>query len=122
MRVEWSDLPVAPGMRAGATRQAISGERLSAVRVVTAPSAVFDGRLHRHTHEQLLVVVRGSVELQEGGERYTVTTGDLAVFRSGEWHGAVGVGADGCEYYEIFSPPRHDQLPGWMGSSPLEFS
>ncbi|WP_211262145.1 cupin domain-containing protein [Nitriliruptor alkaliphilus] len=121
MRIDWHAIPGGPGMRQGSSRRAIAAERLSAVRVETTPDAVFDGKLHRHDNEQLLVMIDGSVHLQIDDEDLWVKAGDLVVFPPGSWHGAIGVGPDGAEYYEIFSPPRLDQLPGWVGPSALEF-
>lgn len=123
MRVDWTSLPAAQGMRPGAIRQAIAGERLSAVRVVTAGDASFDqSALHSHDNEQLLIMVSGSLELEVDGQRYWVEAGDLAYFPAGSIHGAVGVGEEGATYFEIFSPPRYDQLPGYVGADPLRFA
>jgi len=123
MRVDWATLPVGQGMRAGATRQAIAGERLSAVRVGTHRDASFDeSALHSHENEQLLIMVSGRLELEVDGARYWVEAGDLAYFTAGSIHGAVGVGEEGAIYYEVFSPPRYDQLPGYVGTSPLKFA
>jgi len=123
MRIEWSEVPVLPGMRTGSTRQGVAGEKLSVVRVIVAADSSFKkSALHTHGNEQLLIVQSGSLELEVDGERYWVRAGDLAVFPIGSVHGAVGVGNEGAEYYEIFSPPRYDQLPGYFGSSPLQFA
>lgn len=122
MVIDWDRLPQAPGMRPGATRQAVAAERLSAVKVVTAPDATFDGRLHRHIHEQLLVVQTGEVTLQIGDDTVVARAHDVVFFPSGVRHSAIGVGREGCVYLEIFSPPRPDQLPGYLGPSPLEYA
>ena len=121
MKIDWNTVPHGTGMRPGATRQALAGHHLSVVRVETQPNAQFDGRLHRHDNEQLLVMLRGSVTLQVGDERFEATTGELVFFPPSVYHGALAVGAEGAEYLEIFSPPRLDQLPGWLGQSPLEW-
>jgi quercetin dioxygenase-like cupin family protein len=122
MRVDWDTIPVLGGMRPGATRQGIAGPLMSAVRVVTAPGASFaDSALHTHDHEQYLVMVAGALQIECAGEQYWVGPGDLAVFAPGTVHGAIGVGAEGAEYFEIFSPARYDQLPGYVGPSPLSY-
>jgi quercetin dioxygenase-like cupin family protein len=118
--IAWEQIPVAAGMRPGSTRQAVSAEQMSAVRVITSPDAVFDGRVHRHDNEQILVVVEGEVELVVDDDRFTARVGDFVFFPPGSWHGAVGVGPDGAVYYELFAPPRLDQLPGWIGPTALE--
>jgi len=121
MRIDWSTVPLMPGMRAGAERRAVAAERISVVRVTTSSDASFDDRVHRHEHEQWLLMLHGRLELEVEGDRFEVGPGDLVLFPSGSWHGAVGIGPDGAEYYEFFSPPRYDQLPGYAGPSPLEF-
>jgi quercetin dioxygenase-like cupin family protein len=121
MRIDWSNLPAMPGPRPGTTRRAIAGHHLSAVRIVTEPGATFDGRLHRHDNEQLLVVLAGEIEVQIGEERITARPGDMVFFPPGTLHGGIGVGPQGAEFYEIFSPPRTDQLPGWLGPSAMEY-
>ena len=121
MRIDWNKIPAAPGMRPGAPHQAVAGERMSVVRVQTTPDAEFDGSLHRHAHEQMLVMVKGQLKLSIDGEVFTAHSGDLVFFPSGCFHGAIGVGPKGATYYEIFSPPRYDLLPGYIGANPLEF-
>jgi quercetin dioxygenase-like cupin family protein len=117
----WNDVPLAPGLRPGATRQAVAGERLSVVRACIERDAHFDGTLHAHEHEQMLLMLSGELYLQIGEERAWLTPGHYAYFESGVFHGAVGVGTDGAEYFEIFSPPRLDQLIGYIGPSALTF-
>lgn len=121
MLIDWDGIPAAPGMRAGAVRKAMCAERMSAVRVTTDASAKFDGRLHHHEHEQILIMLKGEIHLKVGEEEITARPGDMVFFPPGVWHGAVGVGPDGAEYYEIFSPARTDQLPGWVGPSILRY-
>lgn len=122
MRVDWTSIPVTPGMRPGATRQGIAGRFLSAVRVSTQPGASFEhSAIHRHDNEQYLVMIAGSLQLEVEGETYWVHAGDLAVFNSDQAHGAVAVGESGAEYYEIFGPPRYDQLVGYHAPGPLRF-
>jgi quercetin dioxygenase-like cupin family protein len=121
MRVDWSSVPTTRGLRPGSERKAVAGELLSVVKVATAPDAEFDRRLHRHPHEQLLVMVGGLVTLQIEHDVFEVGAGELVLIPRGSWHGAVGVGPDGCDYYEVFAPPRVDYLPGYIGRSPLEF-
>lgn len=121
MLIDWDALPSAPGMRPGAVRKAIAAEKMSAVRVATAPDASFDGSLHRHDNEQILVMVAGELELKVDDDVFTARPGDMVFFPAGSWHGAIGVGPDGAEYYELFAPARIDQLPGWVGPAPLEY-
>lgn len=122
MRIDWDTLPPLAGMRPGATRQGIAGPLMSAVRVQTDADASFGASaIHSHDNEQYLIMVAGDLELEVAEDRYWVTAGDMAVFPATVDHGAVGVGQDGAVYYEIFSPARYDQLPGWVGPSPLRY-
>ena len=119
--VDWQTVPTAAGLRPGSSRQALCGERLSFLRATLAPDAVFDGVLHAHEHEQLVVVLEGDLELQVEQARGWLAAGDVAYLQPGVFHAAVGVGHAGACYYEIFAPPRTDQLPGFVGRVPLVF-
>ena len=121
MRVDWDGLPEVAGMRAGSRRKGICGGKISAVRVVTDANAEFDGKTHWHENEQILVMVSGTARLVIDGKDVEAKAGDLVFFPAGSRHAAVGVGPEGCVYYEIFSPARPDQLPGWVGPSVLRF-
>lgn len=108
-------------MRAGSRRKGICGAKISAVRVVTGADAEFDGKTHWHENEQILVMISGTVRLVIDGKEVEAKAGDLVFFPAGSRHAAIGVGPEGCVYYEIFSPARPDQLPGWVGPSVLRF-
>lgn len=121
MKIDWTLLPSAPGMRAGSERKAICGEKMSAVRVTTAPDTKFDGKAHSHDNEQILIMIAGSVTLSIDGVQFEAHPGDLVFFPPGSMHCAVGVGKEGAVYYELFAPARADQLPGWIGPSVLQY-
>jgi quercetin dioxygenase-like cupin family protein len=121
MKIDWSQLPVATGMRSGSTRKAIRGDNISAVPVTTTPDAVFDRKAHWHDNEQIPVTIAGSVTLPVEDEEFECRPGDLVFFKPGERHAAVGVGPEGAVYRELFAPARTDRLPGWVGSSILRF-
>jgi hypothetical protein len=121
MKIDWESVPTAGGMRAGSTRKAIAGDKMSAVLVTTTPDAVFDGRTHWHDNEQMLVMIAGRVTLVVDGREFDAVPGDLVFFPPGSRHAAIGVGAEGAVYYELFAPARTDQLPGWVGTSILRF-
>ncbi|ARP74883.1 MULTISPECIES: cupin domain-containing protein [Bordetella] len=119
--IDWNSLPKAAGMRAGSVRQAVCAEQMSAVRVETAPDAVFDGKTHWHDNEQMLVMISGEVTLVIDEQTVVCRPGDLVFFPPGSRHAATAVGPQGAVYYEIFAPARRDQLPGWIGSSVLRY-
>lgn len=121
MLIDWNKIPLVAGMRAGSDRKGICGDKISAVRVVTAPDAVFDRKTHWHDNEQILVMVSGLVRLVIDDKEFDAHPGDLVFFPAGSRHAAVGVGPEGAVYYELFAPARPDQLPGWVGKSVLRF-
>lgn len=121
MLIDWEKLPAEQNLRPGFMRRAIAAERISAVRVVADATTTFDGRLHHHEHEQLLVMLKGEMHLQVGEEKITAHPGDMVFFPPHVNHGAIGVGPAGAEYYEIFTPSRTDQLPGWIGPSIMQY-
>ena len=121
MKIDWRQSSQGAGMRPGAARFSVAGERSSITRVLTSPDAVFDGSLHQHDHEQWLVMLNGRVQLSDDGEIYWVEPGDVVIFRRHTFHGAVAVGSEGAEYLEIFAPARADQMTGFVGASPLEW-
>ncbi|MFA7667858.1 MAG: cupin domain-containing protein [Burkholderiaceae bacterium] len=119
--IDWSTIPTAAGMRAGSTRQAVCAEMMSAVRVETAPDAVFDGKTHWHENEQMLVMISGNITLKIDDRIVECKPGDLVFFPPGSHHAAIGTGPEGAVYYELFAPARPDQLPGWIGKSILKY-
>lgn len=121
MKIDWSKLPEAAGMRAGSTRRGICGNLISAVRIDIDPGTAFDGKTHWHENEQILVVVSGTCRVRIDGKEFDAWPGDMVFFPSGSRHTTIGCGPEGCVYYEIFSPARPDQLPGWVGKPVMRF-
>lgn len=121
MLINWSKLPKIQGMRRGSVRTGICADKISAVLVETAPDADFDGKTHWHDNEQLLVMISGMVRLKIDDKEIEARPGDMVFFPPGSEHAAIGVGPEGCVYYEIFAPARPDQLPGWVGNTVLRF-
>jgi hypothetical protein len=64
MVIDWTRIPAAENARSGVTRKTVCGEKMSAMKVVVAGGTRFDGRLHHHPHEQMLVVLSGQVSVQ----------------------------------------------------------
>lgn len=121
MLIDWNKFPEVPTGRPGATRRAMSGEKISAVRMHCPADAVFGQSHHHHDNEQLLVIVRGEIHFRVDDDQFTARAGDMVFIPANAVHGATGVGPEGCEYYEIFSPARPDQLPGWIGPSIMNY-
>lgn len=121
MLINWNTLPAVAGMRAGSSRKGICADKISAVRIETAPDTVFDGKTHWHENEQILVMVSGLCKVVIDGKELEAHAGDMIFFPARSRHAAIGTGPEGCVYYEIFAPARPDQLPGWVGAPVLRF-
>ena len=121
MLIDWNKFPKVNTARAGATRHAMSGEKISAVRITCPADAICNLRHHHHDNEQLLVIIRGEINFRVDENNFTAKAGDMVFVPAGAVHGATGVGPEGCEYYEIFAPARPDQLPGWIGPSIMNY-
>lgn len=121
MLIDWDRVSQAPSMRAAAVRKFVTGQHSSVVHVVTEPTARFDGRPHRHFHEQWIVVIAGRLQVTCGGTEFDLGTGDVVFVPSNVWHAAVGVGPRGATYLEFSAPPRLDLLPDGIVPSALEF-
>jgi quercetin dioxygenase-like cupin family protein len=66
---------------------------------------------HSHPHEQLGVVVRGTLTFLVDGEEHPVGPGDTYHLAGGEAHAAENRGDEPVVGYDVFSPPRDD--PDW---------
>lgn len=67
---------------------------------------------HDHPHEQLGLVVEGTLTLIVEGEEYDLGPGDTYRLTGGEPHAAANRGEDPVVAYDVFSPPRDD--PDWL--------
>ncbi len=85
----------------------ISGERATAMFATFAPNAV--GPLHKHEHEQIMIIADGEGELVTGGKRYPVKKGDVTVFASNQEHGTYASNK-GIKTIEIFIPVRQEYM------------
>ena len=120
-KLAWDRVAAATGMRPGAEQRVVAGNHLSVAHITMAPDAVFDGRLHHHDNDQLIVGVSGVLRLRVGDDEVELGPGDVVFVPGGVRHGSVGVGPEGAAYLDVFAPARVDQLPGWRGPSPLRF-
>ncbi|MBA3347968.1 MAG: cupin domain-containing protein [Actinobacteria bacterium] len=89
----------------GITVRAVHGERLTLAVVELEPGAVVDE--HSHDHEQLGIVLRGSVRFRVGDEERELGPGETWAFPSTVPHRAVA-GADGASVLDLFAPPRDE--------------
>lgn len=66
---------------------------------------------HRHDHEQLGFVYRGSLTVASGDTRSVVGTGESYALAPEEVHSIANEGEDAAVGIDVFSPPRGD--PDW---------
>ncbi|MDX1935987.1 MAG: cupin domain-containing protein [Flavihumibacter sp.] len=62
--------------------------------------------LHHHVHEQVTHIVEGILEMEIGGQQYTLTAGSIFVIPSNTPHNAYAV--TDCYIIDFFSPARDD--------------
>jgi quercetin dioxygenase-like cupin family protein len=94
----------------GILSRAVNGERLTMAVVELDPGAVVGG--HSHDHEQLGLVVRGSMRFRVGDEERELAPGATWCIPSNVPHSAVA-GPDGATVIDVFAPVRDDwaQIP-----------
>ena len=93
------------GIWDGVCARALNGERISlAVVELDAGSVVTE---HRHPHEQLGLVLRGSVRFRVGDEERELGPGETWTIPSDVPH-EVHAGPDGAEVIDVFAPVRED--------------
>ena len=95
----------------GVNARVLSGERLSFGVVELDPGAVVPE--HRHEHEQLGMVIRGSVEFRIGDETRSLDAGGTWTIPSNAPHEVVA-GPDGAVVIDVFAPVRED----WSALAP----
>lgn len=93
-------------LSAGIQTQGFSGQQLMVTRLIFASGAV--GTSHSHPHEQLTIVLRGSVEMTMGDERQVLNAGDAVSIPSNVVHGVVAL--EETEMIDVFTPLRTDLI------------
>ena len=66
------------------------------------------GKVHRHTHDQIVYVVRGHLRVSCQGRTFELQTGDTFVVRGGIEHGASAL--EESLVIDVFTPWREDYL------------
>lgn len=103
----YGDIPAVELVPGQIKAHLISGERATAMFATFAPNAV--GPLHKHEHEQIMIIADGEGELVTGGKRYPVKKGDVTVFASNQEHGTYA-SDKGIKTIEIFIPVRQEYM------------
>jgi quercetin dioxygenase-like cupin family protein len=87
----------------GITARAVHGERLTLAIVELEPGAIAEE--HSHEHEQLGLVLRGSIRFRVGDEERELGPGETWEIPSHSSHRAEA-GKNGATVLDIFAPPR----------------
>jgi quercetin dioxygenase-like cupin family protein len=97
----------------GAAARSVHGDRLTLAVVELDPGSVVPE--HRHDHEQLGLVLHGSVTFRVDDERRELSAGGTWRIPSNVPH-EVHVGPEGAVVIDAFAPARDD----WRGRTQLE--
>lgn len=103
---DWSKVEVEQ-VTEGIKRQMIVGENVMVCRFTFDPFVVTD--VHSHPHEQITLVMQGTVKFTISGEERIVTAGDVLHFPPDNRHGATMLDEE-VVLIDIFSPIREDFL------------
>ena len=101
----WDDIP-AETVNLGHSRQAFRGDNVMVVRNVADPGVGVE--MHSHPNEQLVLILRGQLEMHCQGEVHVLGPGSLYHIPGGVANGGAPVGDEPCEIIDIFSPSRED--------------
>jgi quercetin dioxygenase-like cupin family protein len=92
-------------MAEGISARALQGQQMTFAVVELAPGSAVAP--HQHPHEQMGVVLRGSVVYTIGGESKDMRAGDTYLAPGGVSH-AAAAGPEGAVIIDVFSPVRED--------------
>jgi quercetin dioxygenase-like cupin family protein len=92
-------------MADGISARSIRGREMTFAVVELAPHSRVGS--HQHPHEQMGIVLRGSVVYTVGGESKDMQPGDTYMVHGGIAHEAVA-GPQGAVIVDVFSPVRED--------------
>jgi len=102
----WDPRTIVPRELApGVTAKIASGEKVMLSLVTLTPEAVVPE--HSHPHEQMGMMVSGTLDLTIAGETRTLSGNAIFLVPGGVSHKAVA-GPRGAMTLEAFSPPRED--------------
>ena len=99
----------------GVTGRPLFGEGAMLNLIDLAPGAVVP--LHSHEHEQLGMVLAGTLVLIVGGVEHPLGTMEGFVLPGEVEHGAR-CGPDGATVLDVFRPVREDYRERWSAASP----
>lgn len=62
--------------------------------------------VHQHVHEQITYCLEGQLDMEIGGEPFSLTPGCYHVIPSNVWHGATAI--TDCKLLDVFGPVREE--------------
>ncbi len=89
----------------GVTARIAWGEKIMFSLVTLAPGAAVPE--HSHPHEQMGMMVSGTMELRVGGASHTLCAGQIYLVPGGVLHSALA-GPGGAVALDAFAPPREE--------------
>ncbi len=102
----WNPETIGPRELApGVSAKIASGEKVMFSLVTLSPNAVVPE--HAHPHEQMGMMVSGTMELTVAGERRTLSANEIYLIPGGVLHKAAA-GPEGAVALDAFSPPRDE--------------
>lgn len=102
----WNPKNIAPKVLApGVTAKIASGEKIMLSLITFAPNAVVP--THSHPHEQMGMMVSGTMEFTIAGETRVFSGNELFLVPGGVPH-AAKAGPGGAVALDAFSPPREE--------------
>ena len=90
-----------------AENRIVSGERITINFATVQPNSFFP--VHRHEHEQIMMIMDGSSDWVVEGKLYHVEKGDVITFPSNVEHGGY-ILDKGLTVIDVFSPARQDMI------------
>jgi quercetin dioxygenase-like cupin family protein len=107
MVYDWTQIPLEQ-LNPQVTRKAIHTAALTIARLHLAKGAVVPE--HKHVHEQVAHVERGSLQFTVAGKEQVVSAGQSLVLPSMVPHGVVAL--EDTDVIDTFTPVREDWLSG----------
>jgi len=97
--------------RAGVYAKVITGKNAQLAWCRLMPGEETD---HKHNHEQIGYILSGSLKVTISGESKKLGPGDAYCIPQGAKHGFKVLGDKEAQYFEIFSPPKEENIQGFL--------
>ncbi len=102
--VTYGKVPVV-NLMPGANTHIVPGKNMT-LSFATVDANTF-AKVHSHPHEQMMIIVKGEMDVILEGKYYRVKAGDVIPIPGDVEHGAQTLG-EPCQLLEVFSPARKE--------------